>query len=73
MLQGMQRLDKKNDSRKPITIDMLQKRIPILRMVCSSNYEIHSLSAAFLFAFFGFLRIGEITETGNFLLKSNKL
>jgi hypothetical protein len=23
------------------------------------------LSAAFLFAFFGFLRIGEITETGN--------
>ena len=34
-------------------------------MVCSSNYETHLLSAAFLFAFFGFLRIGEITETGN--------
>ena len=65
MLQGMQRLDKKNDSRKPITIDILQKIIPILRMVCSSNYETHLLSAAFLFAFFGFLGIGEITETGN--------
>ena len=65
MLQGMQRLDKKNDSRTPITIDILQKIIPILHMVCSSNYETHLLSAAFLFAFFGFLRIGEITETGN--------
>jgi hypothetical protein len=54
MLQGMQRLDKKNDSRKPITIDILQKIIPILRMVCSSNYETHLLSAAFLFAFLVF-------------------
>ena len=27
MLQGMQRLDKKNDSRKPITIDIMQKII----------------------------------------------
>ena len=61
----MQRLDKQNDSRKPITIDILQKIIPILRMVCSSNYETHLLSGAFLFAFFVFLRIGEITETGN--------
>jgi hypothetical protein len=47
MLQGMQRLDKKKDSRKPITIDILQKIIPILRMVCSSNYETHLLSAAY--------------------------
>ena len=54
MLQGMQRLDKKNDSRKPITIDILQKIIPILHMVCSSNYETHLLSAAFLFAFLVF-------------------
>jgi hypothetical protein len=34
-------------------------------MVCISNYESHLLSAAFVFAFFVFLRIGEITETGN--------
>ena len=69
MLQGMQRLDKKNDSRTPITIDILQKIIPILHMVCSSNYETHLLSAAFLFSFFVFfLRIGEIIETGNALI-----
>ena len=61
----MQRLDKKNYSCKLITIDILLKIIPILHMVCSSNYETHLLSAAFLFAFFGFLIIGEITETGN--------
>ena len=36
-----------------------------LRMVYSSNYETHLLSVVFLFAFFGFLRIGEITETEN--------
>jgi hypothetical protein len=30
MLQGMQRLDKKNDSRKPITIDILQKILAFL-------------------------------------------
>ena len=30
MLQGMQRLDKKNDSHKPITIDILQKIIAII-------------------------------------------
>ena len=47
MLQGMQRLDKKNYSCKLITSDILQKIIPILHMVCSSNYETHLLSAAF--------------------------
>lgn len=52
MLQGMQRLDTKNDSRKLITIDILKKIIPILHMVCSSNYENQLLSAPFLFAFF---------------------
>ena len=62
MLQGMQRLDKKKDSRKPITIDILQKIIPILHMVCSSNYETHLLSAAFLFAFFVFLKMVKLLE-----------
>ena len=56
MLQGMQRLDKKNDSRKPITIDILKKIIQILHMLCTSNYEIQLLSAVFLFAFFVFLK-----------------
>ena len=65
MLQVLQRLDKKNDSRKSITIDIQKRIIPILHMVCSSNYETHLLSVVFLFAFFGFLRIGEITETEN--------
>jgi hypothetical protein len=41
----MQRLDQKNDSRKPITIDILQKIISILHMGFSSNYETHLLSA----------------------------
>ena len=50
----MQRLDKKNDSRKPITIDILKKIIQILYMLCTSNYEIQWLSAVFLFAFFVF-------------------
>ena len=62
MLQGMQRLDKKNDSRTPITIDILQNIIPILHMVCSSNYETHLLSAAFLFGFFGFLKMVKLLE-----------
>jgi tRNA(Glu) U13 pseudouridine synthase TruD len=40
MLQGMQRFDKKNDSRKPIAIDILKKILKKLLMLCTSNYKI---------------------------------
>lgn len=60
MLNGMQRLGKHVDSRKPITIDVLKQILPVLRNVCDSYYETIMFSAAFSLSFFGFMRIGEI-------------
>ncbi|VDI67713.1 Hypothetical predicted protein [Mytilus galloprovincialis] len=57
----MQRLGKRVDSRKPITVDVLKRIILILHHVCKSNYETTLFRAAFALAFFGFMRIGEIT------------
>ncbi|CAG2190423.1 unnamed protein product [Mytilus edulis] len=57
----MQRLGKRNDIRKPITVDVLKRLILILHHVRKSIYETTLFRAAFALAFFGFMRIGEIT------------
>ncbi|CAC5412032.1 unnamed protein product [Mytilus coruscus] len=57
----MQHLGKRVDSRKPITFDVLKWLILILHRVCKSIYETKLFRAAFALAFFGFMRIGEIT------------
>lgn len=73
MLSGMHRLNKRSDSRKPITIDILTQIIPKLQYVCSSSYETQMFKAAFCLAFFGFMRIGEISyisrATDNHIVK----
>ncbi|XP_052102937.1 uncharacterized protein LOC127736433 [Mytilus californianus] len=60
MLIGMERLDKRADSRLPITPQILDKLISLLPSVCLSQYETLLFSGLFSLAYFGFFRIGEL-------------
>ncbi|XP_071137047.1 uncharacterized protein, partial [Mytilus edulis] len=59
-LIGMERLDKRVDSRLPITPQILDKLISLLPSVCLSQYETLLFSGLFSLAYFGFFRIGEL-------------
>lgn len=63
MLLGMQRLHKRVDSRRPITIDLLMQIFDALQYTCSSVYETALFSSCFSLAFFAFLRVGEFAES----------
>lgn len=65
MLEGMRRLKHSCDSRLPITIELLTRIISALPSICSSTYETVMFCAAYSLAFFGFLRIGELTVLNN--------
>ncbi|XP_041464258.1 uncharacterized protein LOC121415177 isoform X1 [Lytechinus variegatus] len=64
MQEGCRRGPKRKDSRLPITLALLSKLLPTLNNVCSSFYEACLFQAAFLLAFYGFLRVGEFTARG---------
>ncbi|XP_022103377.1 uncharacterized protein LOC110986066 [Acanthaster planci] len=59
--EGCRRLGRSTDTRRPITIDLLGKICNILGATTSSIDEAALFRAAFLLAFFGFLRVGEFT------------
>ena len=64
MLTGMTRSNSKSkDSRLPITYNILKEITSVLPAICSSDYEIRLFTAAFVLAFFAFLRVGEITSS----------
>ena len=48
----MQRLEKRDDCRKPITLDLLSNIVQILPHIAFSTYEVALFSAAFTLAFF---------------------
>ena len=51
----------RQDQRLPITIDILHRIIPALNSVYLNQFESNHFRVEFLLAFYGFLRIGEIT------------
>ena len=65
MLQGMEKLHKRVDARKPITFEILERIIAALPNVCSSDYESILFASCFTIAFFGFLRVGEFAFSKN--------
>ena len=65
MLTGYEMLNSRYDVREPITLSMMQQLPNALMHVCSSKYKHIMFSAAFLFAFAAFLRVGEITVKSN--------
>ena len=61
LLDGCRRRNSRRDTRRPITLDILRRIIPILGSVCVSQFEALLFRTAFLLAFFGFMRVGELT------------
>ena len=64
-VKGVAKAGRKPDSRAPITIALLGKLINALKYVCSSDYENSMFKCAFLMAFFGLFRIGELVCDSN--------
>ncbi len=63
--EGCRRNKRKSDGRLPITPELLGHLAKVLPSICKSLYEAQLFKAAFLLAFFGFLRVGEISRTNN--------
>jgi hypothetical protein len=62
MLKGLRRKNPKTrDIRVPISLKLLKRLIVSLQKVCTSRYEIFLFSVAFSIAFFGMLRVSEVT------------
>ena len=60
MLEGFQRCKRSRDLRAPITWTLLSRILSVLPHVCRTGYEALLFSAAYLLAFFAFLRVSEI-------------
>lgn len=66
VLEGMRRIGRSADARLPITLELLKQLVETLPGICHDTYETKLFRAAYLLAFFGFLRIGEFAlSTGN--------
>jgi len=63
--EGCRRTNARSDGRLPITPQMLRKLIHILPLICKSGFEVQLFRAAFLLAFFAFLRVGELASTSS--------
>lgn len=63
MLEGMKRSKIVKDIRLPITLDLLNRIINQLPVICCSGYESTLFAAAFSVAYHGFFRVGEIAFT----------
>ena len=61
------------DLRLPITIDRLALLVEALPHISSSSFESALFRAAFLFSFFGFLRISEVAATSKLKVQASML
>ena len=62
MLKGLRRKNPKTrDIRVPISLSLLKRLIVSLQKVCNSRYDTFLFSAALSIAFFGMLRVSEVT------------
>ena len=61
LLQGARKLSPASDTRLPITKDILIRLINSVNFITSLPYHQALLSSMFSLAFYGFLRVGEIT------------
>lgn len=62
LLLGARKLSGDNDSRLPITVEILEKLIGVIPQVIESHYVQLAMKAMFSLAFFGLLRVGEFTS-----------
>lgn len=66
-LGGIKRLQggKQPDIRSPISLDLLEKITAALDKICKDKYEATLFATVISIAFFGLLRVGEITSSKN--------
>jgi hypothetical protein len=62
LLQGAKRSRVQVDTRLPITRSILHRMLVALPYICSSPFYKISYRSMFLLAFYGFLRVGEMTR-----------
>lgn len=63
MLEGIRRFRPQADSRLPITADILKSLPTALSKICRDTYETLLFTSAYLVAFYGMLRVGELALT----------
>lgn len=63
MIEGYNRLEHRKDIRLPITLQILSQLPETLDKICSSKYESLLFKSAYLIAFFGLFRVGELVFT----------
>ena len=73
LLQGAKRRRIRFDSRLPITGSILNRLVTALNQTCSNPFDQRLYKAMYLLAFYGFLRLGEITERSQGSLDSHCL
>lgn len=61
-LKGYRKGYKVRDQRRPVSFGTLKKIVEVIPRVCFTQYEQRLFHAAFLLAFFGALRIGELVS-----------
>ena len=61
--EGCRRSNRKSDIRRPVTLDLLGRLCHIVACIVKSEHEAALFRSAFLLAFFGFFRVGEITAS----------
>jgi hypothetical protein len=64
MVEGLRRVKRKNDTRDPVTHDILEKIIQSLPLICRSKFESLLFAAAYSLAFIALLRVSEFTLPG---------
>ena len=64
LLEGIRRTcPPTSPSRLPVTLHILSRLLSVLPAILPSNFEVSLFKSMFLLAFFGLLRVGEITVT----------
>ncbi|OCT77998.1 hypothetical protein XELAEV_18029095mg [Xenopus laevis] len=63
MIKGMGRKKQTLDQRKPITLDLLEKFLHSLQVVCFNDYEVKLFQCLFSITYFGAFRISEIVAS----------
>lgn len=62
-MKGLKRGHVRQDSRRPVSLDMLQGLVHGLEEICFSDYDTTLFRAVFVLAFFGAFRVGELVSS----------
>ncbi|XP_018123191.1 uncharacterized protein LOC108719089 [Xenopus laevis] len=62
VVRGLKKGNIRCDTRRPVSVPMLTDLLRVLEGICFSQYEVHLFRLAFLLAFFGAFRIGELVS-----------